>query len=89
MVTISLADNKLRSCAHLASIPTSLPCLRNLSLQNNQISTYAMLEYIGGKKASNIRELILLDNPVRNYALKRDKGDDQIYRKLIFLIDFA
>ncbi|KAF9144412.1 nuclear mRNA export, poly(A)+RNA binding protein [Mortierella sp. GBA39] len=80
ITTISLASNKLRSMQPISSITQFFPKLLNLSLKNNDITYMKDLEYISGpKKLTNLRELILLDNPIRDRAIEKNK-DDFSYR---------
>ncbi|KAF9151142.1 nuclear mRNA export, poly(A)+RNA binding protein [Linnemannia schmuckeri] len=80
ITTISLASNKLRSMQPISSIAQFFPKLLNLSLKDNNITSMKDLEYISGpKKLTNLRELILLDNPIRDRAIEKNK-DDFSYR---------
>ncbi|KAF9550104.1 nuclear mRNA export, poly(A)+RNA binding protein [Mortierella hygrophila] len=80
ITTISLASNRLRSMQPISSITQFFPKLLNLSLKDNDITYMKDLEYISGpKKLTNLRELILLDNPVRDLAIEKNK-DDFSYR---------
>jgi len=64
----------------ISSIAQFFPKLQNLSLKGNNITRLKDLEYIAGpKKLASLRELILLDNPVRDLAIQKN-GDDFSYR---------
>ncbi|KAL7009345.1 nuclear mRNA export, poly(A)+RNA binding protein [Cystobasidiomycetes sp. EMM_F5] len=67
-----------------AALIRFLPKIRNLSLQNNSFTQFADLNplstvvgTIAGSKPglSELRELILLENPVRDREVKRNAGD--------------
>ncbi|KAI1317102.1 nuclear mRNA export, poly(A)+RNA binding protein [Mortierella claussenii] len=77
--TISFASNSLTSLEPIAAVSKFFPNLQNLSLKDNNISNYRELEYLGVKKLPNLRELILLDNPVRDRDIEKNK-DDIAYR---------
>ncbi|KAG0277561.1 nuclear mRNA export, poly(A)+RNA binding protein [Linnemannia exigua] len=78
--TISLASNRLRSMQPISAITQFFPKLQNLSLQDNNITYLKDLEYISGpKKLTDLRELILLGNPLRDRAIEKSK-DDFSYR---------
>ncbi|KAF9972971.1 nuclear mRNA export, poly(A)+RNA binding protein [Actinomortierella ambigua] len=77
--TISFASNNLRSLNPISAISQFLPNVKNLSFQNNQLTHYRDLACLSGsKKLPKLRELILLDNPIR------EKGKDDVsYRSEI------
>ncbi|KAK3829016.1 MAG: hypothetical protein J3Q66DRAFT_275631 [Benniella sp.] len=81
--TISFAMNGLKSLQPISSVAQFFPNLQNLSLKSNDIREYKDLEYLsGGKKLPRLRELILLDNPVRDRDIEKNKDDLQ-YRSTI------
>jgi nuclear RNA export factor len=78
--TVSLANNKLTSAHSLVHIGRYLPKLANLSLQNNQLSRMRDLDFLSGPrqgpvKLPNLRELVLLGNPLRDDLAKAGKLD--------------
>ncbi|KAH9928646.1 uncharacterized protein B0H18DRAFT_999876 [Fomitopsis serialis] len=75
--TISLAYNNLVSGKVLMRLPHYLPNLVNLSLQGNKLGVWKDLDYISSRKARlpQLRELILLDNPLRNAQYEKDNGE--------------
>ncbi|KZT73128.1 NTF2-like protein [Daedalea quercina L-15889] len=75
--TISLAYNNIMSGRALSRLSHYLPNLANLSLQGNKLMTWRDLEYISGRKGklSQLRELILLENPIRNMEYEHNRGD--------------
>lgn len=75
--TLSLAYNGLPSGFHLSSLPHYLPRLENLSLQGNQLANWRDIDYVSGRKSKleNLRELILLDNPVRELEFTNGRAD--------------
>ena len=77
MQTISLAYNNIMSGRVLSRLPHYLPNLVNLSLQGNKLATWRDLEYISGRKGklSQLRELILLENPIRNIEYENNRAD--------------
>ncbi|KAL1922051.1 uncharacterized protein VTP21DRAFT_10693 [Calcarisporiella thermophila] len=81
--TISLASNKLRNVQSISTIAQFLPQIKNLSLENNNISRYIDLEALSGnQKLPNLRELVLLGNPLRQNEIQKS-GDDVTYRSEI------
>ena len=54
-----------------------LPKLANLSLENNKLSSWRDLDYISGRKGQleSLRELILVNNPVRDFEFRNNCGD--------------
>ena len=54
-----------------------LPKLANLSLENNKLSSWKDLDYISGRKGKieSLRELILVNNPVRDFEFRNNRGD--------------
>ncbi|EPT05658.1 hypothetical protein FOMPIDRAFT_1034303 [Fomitopsis schrenkii] len=83
--TISLAHNNLVSGRVLSRLSHYLPNLANLSLQGNRLSLWKDLDYISGRKGrlSQLRELILLDNPLRNneYGKDRERYKSEVARR--------
>jgi len=83
--TISLANNSIRSGHLLQTLAHYLPNLRNLSLQGNAINTWRDIDYIAGKKdqerLSNLREIIFLDNPLRESELKAGRAEN--YKRFV------
>ncbi|KAG0269141.1 nuclear mRNA export, poly(A)+RNA binding protein [Actinomortierella ambigua] len=77
--TISFASNNLRSLNPVSAISQYLPNVKNLSFQNNQLTNYRDLACLSGsKKLPKLRELILLDNPIRG-----KEKDEVTYRSEI------
>lgn len=66
--TISLANNGLTTLLSYSLLNHYLPNLANLSLQNNRLSSFRDLDRIAGRpnKSSLLRELVLLENPIRD-----------------------
>ncbi|GBE87787.1 mRNA export factor mex67 [Sparassis crispa] len=75
--TISLAYNELKTGYAISSLSHYLPKLANLSLQGNELTSWKDLDYISGRKGKleNLRELILLGNPVRELEYQNNRGD--------------
>lgn len=67
----------------LNSLPHYLPQLRNLSLQGNGLKQWRDLDFLSGRKQKlqNLRELIMIDNPLRDFELKNNRGDN--YQRLV------
>ncbi|KAF9580804.1 nuclear mRNA export, poly(A)+RNA binding protein, partial [Lunasporangiospora selenospora] len=81
--TISFNSNSLRSLQPISSVAQFFPNIQNLSFKNNEIRDYKDLEYLSGnKKLPNLRELILLENPLRDRILSKEK-DDISYRSMV------
>lgn len=64
--SINLANNRLRDINMIANLPKYFPTLKNLCLANNQISRTTDFE-IWENKFLNLRELLMLNNPVTKY----------------------
>ncbi|CCL98168.1 uncharacterized protein FIBRA_00162 [Fibroporia radiculosa] len=75
--TVSLAGNDLANSAILSRLSHFLPKLANLSLQGNKFISWKDLDSISGKRGrlQQLRELILLDNPVRDIEYKNGRID--------------
>ena len=65
----------------LNSLPHYLPRLKNLSLQGNAIKHWKELEYLSSRKGKlqGLRELIMIDNPLRDTELQHGRGEN--YRR--------
>ncbi|THH21303.1 hypothetical protein EW146_g226 [Bondarzewia mesenterica] len=82
--SLSLANNHLSSTHGLSTIAHYLPDLANLSLENNNLRTWKDIDTLSQlsdkkDKLKNLRELILLGNPVR----ERQGADDQYKNHII------
>jgi nuclear RNA export factor len=75
--TVSLANNKFGSGSIISTLSHYLPDIANLSLQNNNLRTWKDIDYALGKKDrfNNLRELILIGNPVREIEIQNGRGD--------------
>jgi len=69
--TISFANNDLRNLKSLSKLHFYLPDLMNLSFQNNLLSSLRDLEPLNGSKFTNLRELVIADNPIKNKELQK------------------
>ncbi|KAF8935066.1 nuclear mRNA export, poly(A)+RNA binding protein [Haplosporangium bisporale] len=87
ITTISFASNGLRSLAPISSVAQFFPNILNLSFKGNEIRSYRDLENLSGtKKLPNLREIIFLDNPLRDRDIAKHK-DDISYRRYFKLFD--
>lgn len=77
-ITISMANNGLDGSHIFASINRYLPNVVNLSLTGNKIRSMKDTEIFGGSKwiLKKLRELILLDTPLREVAVADGKFED-------------
>ncbi|TDL25493.1 NTF2-like protein [Rickenella mellea] len=75
--TISLANNNFSSGLYLSGLPHYLPNLSNLSLQNNGLKTWRDIEQFSPRrgKALNLREIVLIGNPIRDLEIKNGRKD--------------
>ncbi|KAG0040927.1 nuclear mRNA export, poly(A)+RNA binding protein [Podila clonocystis] len=88
ITTISFASNGLRSLAPISSVAQFFPNILNLSFKGNEIRNYRDLENLSGtKKLPNLREIIFLDNPLRDRDIAKHK-DDISYRRLFPSIQY-
>ncbi|KAK5667458.1 nuclear mRNA export, poly(A)+RNA binding protein, variant 2 [Batrachochytrium dendrobatidis] len=73
--TLSLSGNKLCTLDHFSTLYQRVPSLVNLSLQDNMISSYRDLEPLHAKEFPNLREVVLIGNPLRERELSRPGGE--------------
>ena len=79
MQTISLAHNNIISGLMISGLPQYLPKLSNLSLQSNGLKTWKDLDFLSRPKKGKLdqlRELVLIDNPVREFEIKHGRGEN-------------
>lgn len=85
-ITISLAHNGLdgKICFH--AFHRYFPDIVNLSLEGNKVRSFKDMELFGGAKwmLKKLRELILVDNPLRQVAMADNKLED--YRRLVLFM---
>ncbi|KAJ2057173.1 nuclear mRNA export, poly(A)+RNA binding protein [Coemansia sp. S155-1] len=78
VVTISFADNGLRSLKPIVDLGVHFPGLRNLSLMNNMISDFRELDCLSSAGSTaplgQLAELILVGNPARETELAQANG---------------
>ncbi|KAJ2747262.1 nuclear mRNA export, poly(A)+RNA binding protein [Coemansia sp. BCRC 34301] len=78
LVTISFADNGLRSLKPIVDLGAHFPGLRNMSLMNNMLSDFRELDCLSAAGSttplSQLTELILLGNPAREAELAQPNG---------------
>lgn len=82
-VTLSMANNGLDGSHVFAALARYLPNVVNLSLTGNKVRSMKDMEIFGGSKwiLKKLRELILLDTPLREVAVA--DGKFEIYRKSV------
>ncbi|KAF9292633.1 RNA polymerase II transcription factor B subunit 4 [Mortierella alpina] len=80
--TISFASNGLRSVRPIEALCEYFPYLLNLSLRCNEIASNKDLEGLSGNRLPNLKELVLLDNPIRERDVTKN-NDDISYRSEI------
>ncbi|KAF9990294.1 nuclear mRNA export, poly(A)+RNA binding protein [Mortierella antarctica] len=78
--TISFASNNLRSVKPIEALSEYFPYLLNLSLRCNEIASNRDLEGLSGNRLPNLKELVLLDNPIRERDVTKN-NDDISYRR--------
>jgi len=83
VVTISLANNGLDGSHCFAALHRYLPNIVNVSFTGNKVRSYKDMEIFGGSKwiLKKLRELILLDNPLREVAAADGRLEE--YRRLV------
>ncbi|SPO21877.1 related to mRNA export factor mex67 [Ustilago trichophora] len=81
VVTISLANNGLRSLGPVSSLPAYFPNLQNLSLEGNELKWTKDLDTFAARKSklTNLKELLLTGNPVHASAIAA--GNEEGYRR--------
>ena len=81
VVTISLANNGLRSLGPVSSLPAYFPNLMNLSLEGNELKWTKDLDTFALRKSklTNLKELLLTGNPVHASAVAA--GNEEGYRR--------
>ena len=63
----------------ISGLPQYLPKLSNLSLQSNGLKTWKDLDFLSRPKKGKLdqlRELVLIDNPVREFEIKHGRGEN-------------
>lgn len=65
MVTLSFARNKLWSVQPISKISNFFPNVKNLSLQENDISEFKGLDRLANNKLRQLSELVLHGNPIQ------------------------
>ncbi|KAG0055901.1 nuclear mRNA export, poly(A)+RNA binding protein [Gryganskiella cystojenkinii] len=84
ITTISFASNGLRSLRPLSAVTRFFPNIHNLSFKGNMIEQFVDLDaFSGTKKLPQLRELILLDNPIRDNDIAKNKDDIEYRSKVI------
>lgn len=73
--TISFANNKLRDLNIVATLPQWVSGVTALSFQNNNIHSLRDIEVLPGKDFTNLKEIVFLDNPIRDKEMSRPGGD--------------
>ena len=74
-LTISFADNKLRSLEFFATLHERVPNLLNLSFQNNNLNSFKDLEGIKGHEFKQLNELVLVGNPLKEREVGKTGSD--------------
>lgn len=77
LTTLSLAGNAWTSLQPLTTLGQYVPSLVNLSLERNELRWVRDLDVLASKKHGlpNLRELVLLGNPVQTMALESTNED--------------
>ncbi|KAI0267684.1 NTF2-like protein [Gloeopeniophorella convolvens] len=78
--TVSLANNNLQTTQFISTITHYLPNLANLSLENNNLRVWRDIDSLSQisdrrDKLSNLRELILIGNPIRELEYQNNRVD--------------
>lgn len=81
LTTLSLAGNAWTSLQPLTTLGQYVPSLANLSLERNELRWVRDLDVLASKKHGlpNLRELVLLGNPVQATAV--ESGNEDGYRR--------
>ncbi|KAH7099602.1 NTF2-like protein [Auriculariales sp. MPI-PUGE-AT-0066] len=76
-VTVTLANNNLRSTTDFLTLSHFLPAIRNLSLEGNSLRYFKDIEPFASRKGrlTQLRELILAGNPLRDNEFAAGKGE--------------
>lgn len=69
--SISLANNNIYSLLCLDTLPSRVPNLVNLSLENNALSGLKDIEAMPGRQFKCLKELVLLGNKVREFTVAK------------------
>ncbi|KAI7857922.1 hypothetical protein BDC45DRAFT_499679 [Circinella umbellata] len=79
VISISFANNRFRNVQQVSTMTQFLPSIRNLSLENNVITSFSGLDAIcGSGKLKHLRELVLRGNPLKESEVKQ-RGDNRGY----------
>ncbi|KAF9188408.1 nuclear mRNA export, poly(A)+RNA binding protein [Haplosporangium sp. Z 11] len=81
-MSISFMSNGLRTLEPIAALADYFPRVKNLSFAKNRIQNYDDLQALSGPCLPRLRELVLLDNPVRDRNI--DSSEEEIsYRRIL------
>jgi len=69
--TISFANNNLKNLRPFNKLHSYLPDVMNLSFQNNFLNTLRDIEPINGDKFTNLRELVISGNPIKEKEIQK------------------
>lgn len=81
VVTVSLANNGLRTLNPFSTLPVYIPNLQNLSLEGNDLKWTKDLDVFAARKSKliNLKELLLIGNPMHTSAVAA--GNEEGYRR--------
>ncbi|KAJ1839918.1 nuclear mRNA export, poly(A)+RNA binding protein, partial [Coemansia sp. RSA 2703] len=86
LVTISFANNGLRSLGGIADLGKNFPNIRNLSLMNNMLSDFGALDCLSSRGSTvplkHLEELILVGNPMTENELRQPNGGASYVEKV-------
>ncbi|KAJ1723999.1 nuclear mRNA export, poly(A)+RNA binding protein [Coemansia erecta] len=86
LITISFANNGLRSLSGIADLGKNFPNIRNLSLMNNMLSDFGTLDCLSSRGSTvplkHLEELILVGNPMTENELRQPNGGASYVEKV-------
>ncbi|KAI8839818.1 hypothetical protein BJ741DRAFT_598756 [Chytriomyces cf. hyalinus JEL632] len=81
--SINFQSNRLSSMKPFETLYIFCPFIQNLSFQDNLIQNYRDLESLRGEKLKNLRELLLMGNPVHDREARKGEAGVNGYRTKI------
>ncbi|KAJ3311808.1 nuclear mRNA export, poly(A)+RNA binding protein [Blyttiomyces sp. JEL0837] len=82
VLTVSFQTNRLSSLKPFQTLSQWCPLVQNLSFRDNLLQSYRDIEGLKGSDMTNLRELMLTGNPVREREVKRAGGEADYRNKI-------
>ena len=76
--TLNLQNNMLDTTIFFGDLSERVPDLENISLMNNKLTNYKVLEFLKGHQFTNLRELLLRGNPLLDNIIESGNTSGEI-----------